>query len=133
MPHSKRNIDHRDRRADVRQNHSRRLRGSLARLGKRNALLVGLLALSVLTVFWLGGAPIAWGASPVSPVMGIASGDATSGSFFWARIREAFSWQSPLLWFLIGLPAFGLLSWGLLWGVSRFETANRDDQEMIEE
>jgi hypothetical protein len=107
--------------------------GSLAHLGKRYALLVGLLALSVLTFVWLGGAPATWATSPVSPVTGTPSGDVTSGSVFWSRIRVAFSWRSPLSWFLIGLAVLGLVGWALLWGLSRLEAANSRRSELDQE
>ena len=136
MLHSKHNNNHRVELAAARQDKSGH-RFTLAPLGKRYALLLGLLALSLLLVVWLGGADAAWATSPVSPVTGISSGDASSGSIFWARLRAAFSWRSPLPWFLIGLPGLGLLSWGLLWGLSRLEAANKrrseSDQEIFEE
>ena len=138
MLHSKHDKKHRVRRTDARQDRP-------TPLGRRYALLLGLLALSLLTVIWLDGAHVAWATSPVSPVTGIPSGDGVPGSVFWDRVRTAFSWRSPLPWFLIGLPGLGLLSWGLLWGLSRLEAANNKrsetqseerpgkDQEILEE
>jgi len=127
MPHSSHDNNHGE------QDRPERSFGALAHLGKRYALLVGLLALSVLTVMWLGGAPATWATSPLSPVTGISSGDVTSGSVFWSRIRAAFSLRSPLSWFLIGLPALGLLGWGLLWGLSRLEATNRKRSDLDQE
>ena len=130
MLHSKYDNKHRIGRAAARQDRP-------TPLGKRYALLLGLLALSLLSALWLGGAHVAWATSPVSPVTGISSGNALSGSVFWERVRTAFSWRSPLPWFWIGLPGLGLLSWGLLWGLSRLGVANKrwseSDQDTIEE
>jgi hypothetical protein len=135
MPRSQQDSKYRVERAAARQDKaSHRL--APASLGKRYALLLGMLVLAMFLAVWLGGADAAWATSPVSPVTGISSGDASSGSVFWARLRAAFSWRSPLPWFLIGLPGLGLLSWGLLWGLSRLEAANKrrseSDQEIFE-
>jgi len=108
--------------------------GSFAHLGKRYALLVGLLALSLLCAVWLSGKPVAWANSPVSPVSTSRFPQPWSGAqTFWDRVRAAFSLRSPLSWFLIGLPALGLLGWGLLWGLSRLEAANRKRSELDQE
>jgi hypothetical protein len=85
--------------------------------------VIGLILLAVLCTVALGlqerrSAPLQ-AYSPASPVE--AGPGPRAWTAAWERIGTPAFWLRPWPWMVVGLIGFGLLAWGLIWGIQRMD------------